>query len=163
MLFLWRTPPLRQLMGLYFHWLVNRLIRREGLDPARHILHFIAPISPVAVRLPPSGYKVVMGPLSGNIYYPPAFQARMGIGDRIRTRLHGIAQSVMGRIFGDKKRADVILNSGYERTRTSLRVAGCRDDHMIDVVDAGVNGAFVRQTRLSLGRTKNFACAACAR
>ena len=133
MLFLWRTRPLRSVMSLYFHWKVRRLIWREGLDPSACLLHYIAPISPVAVRLPPRGFPVVMGPLSGNIYYPPAFQTRMGRSDRMREQLHSVTQWLMGRIFGDKKRADVILNSGYERTRTSLRISGCRDERIIDV------------------------------
>ena len=113
-----------------------------------HILHYVAPISPVAVRLPPHGFQVVMGPLSGNIYYPPAFNTRMGRRDRIRKRLHGVTQWLMGRIFGDKKRADVILNSGYERTRSSLRIAGCREEQFIDVIDAGIGPQLSRQPRI---------------
>lgn len=148
MLFLWRTRPLRPLMSFYFHWQVRRLIRRERLDPDSHILHYIAPISPVAVRLPPGGYRVVMGPLSGNIYYPPAFRARMGGRDRMRAGMHRITQWLAGRIFGDKKRADVILNSGYERTRASLAIAGCRPERIIDVADAGLGPALSQRPRI---------------
>lgn len=158
-LVLWRTRPLRSFMSFYFHWQVRRLIRREGLDPKTHVLHYIAPISPVAVRLPPRGFPVVMGPLSGNIYYPPAFRARMGRGERLRERLHTVTQWLMGHLFGDKKRADVILNSGYARTRASLMVAGCRPEQFIDVADAGVNDAFVREPRLSQqGENRHFLC-----
>lgn len=135
---LWKTP-LRIFMSFYFHWLVRNVIRRENLDPDGHILHYIAPISPVAVRLPPKGFQVVMGPLSGNIYYPPAFKGRMSFKDRLREQLHKSSQWLMGKVFGDKRRANTILNSGYERTRESLLIAGCRDDQFLDVVDSGVS------------------------
>lgn len=148
-LFLWRSKVLRVFMNVYFHWQVSRRIRREQMDPGTHILHYIAPISPVAVRLPPRGYRVVMGPLSGNIYYPPAFRSRMPFKDRLRQRLHGISQFFFGRVFGDKRRAGAILNSGYERTRASLYIAGCRKEQFIDVVDAGVSQQVFAHDRIA--------------
>lgn len=155
---MWRTP-LRVFMNFYFHWLVRRVINREKLDPTTHILHYIAPISPVAVRLPPSGFHTVMGPLSGNIYYPPSFRGRMSRKDRLRESFHAISQRLMGAVFGDKRRADALLVSGYERTHASLQIAGCRQEQFSDVVDSGVNESFVRKPRIEhSGENRRFFC-----
>ncbi|MFK7944824.1 MAG: glycosyltransferase family 4 protein [Paracoccaceae bacterium] len=135
---LWKSVIFRNLLGLYFHWCASRLIDRLELDPASCILHYIAPISPVALRLPPRDFDLVMGPLSGNIYYPPAFSARMPFKDRLRERLHAITQRILGRLFPEKRQARVLLVSGYERTKESLLLAGASVTQFIDVVDSGV-------------------------
>lgn len=139
---LWRVRPLRGFLGLAFHRRARQLIDGAGLDPAETILHYIAPISPVARRLPPAGFRVVMGPLSGNISHPPALRHRMGAGGRVKDALHAPAQRLHRLLFGEKRRAERILVSGYERTRASLRLAGATDAQMVDVVDAGVNERF---------------------
>ena len=54
-----------------------------------------------------------MGPLTGNIYHPPAFRGRMALKDRLRERLHVAAQWLLGRVFADKRRASVVLVSGF--------------------------------------------------
>lgn len=155
---MWKTP-LRVFMNFYFHWLVRRVLKREKLDPSTHILHYIAPISPVAVRLQLRNFRTVMGPLSGNIYYPPAFRARMSRRDKLRERLHTISQRVMGAVFGDKRKADALLVSGYERTHESLKIAGCRQEQFIDVVDSGVNETFRRKPRIQhVGENRRFFC-----
>ena len=135
----WKSVLLRTFLNIWFHVLVRRRIQAAGLDPEKHILHFIGPVSPVAVRLPAPGFDVVMGPFTGNIYYPPAFRHRMPLKDRLRESLHVVSQWTFGKIFGDKRRAKAVLVSGYERTRASLSLAGCSDEQMIDVVDAGVS------------------------
>lgn len=158
-IFLWKSLIFRNLLGLHFHWAVRRLIQAEGLDPASHILHFIAPISPVALRLAPRGYDVVMGPLTGNIYYPPAFSARMSLRDRLRERLHAVTQRILGVLFPEKRRARVLLISGYERTKVSLRLAGADDSQFVDVVDSGVAGYLAERPRLThTGENFNFIC-----
>ncbi|MEO1611869.1 MAG: glycosyl transferase family 1, partial [Pseudomonadota bacterium] len=156
---LWRSVILRTWLNIRFHALVRRRIMAAGLDPKTHILHFIGPVSPVAVRLPAPGFETVMGPFTGNIYYPPAFKHRMPPKDRLREGLHVVAQWSYGKIFGDKKRAKAVLVSGYERTRASLRLAGCGEDQMIDVVDAGVSDDICALPRVSHeGENKTFMC-----
>jgi len=156
---IWRTPGIRGFLNLYFHWLARQRILAERPNPAHHILHYIAPVSPVALRLPPAGYEVVMGPFTGNIYYPPAFRNRMSPGDRRRERLHAISQRLLGVLFGDKRRAKAVLVSGYKRTRASLRLAGCRDEQLIDVVDAGVSEHIAALPRISHeGKNPAFMC-----
>lgn len=155
---MWKTP-FRVFMNFYFHWLVRRSLMRENLDPSTHILHYIAPISPVAVRLPLPNFHTVIGPLSGNIYYPPAFKARMSRKDKLRDSLHGVTQRLMGAVFGDKRRANALLVSGYERTYDSLKIAGCQQEQFIDVVDSGVNEAFAGEPRIQHpGENRRFFC-----
>lgn len=144
---LWRSKVFASWLNIYFHRCVRKLILSESIDPAAYIVHYLAPISPVAVRLPPKGFDIVMGPLSGNIYYPPAFRARMSLKDRIRDTFHPLSQRLFRALYGDKRRARALLISGYERTRASLRLAGCRDSQMIDVIDSGITDTLAQRTR----------------
>ncbi len=153
----WAVPPLRPLLDLVFHLKARRRIVALGLDPARTILHYIGPVSPVALRFPPKGFRTVMGPFTGNIHHPPAFRDRMSGKDKLRERLHGLSQRVFGRVFGDKRAAEAVLVSGYERTRASLKLAGCADERLIDVADAGVDESIAALPRLThSGRNPSF-------
>lgn len=156
---LWRILPLRGLLGPYFHLRIRGLIVEEAAKGgAAPVLHYISPVSPVVLRFPPAGFEVVLGPLTGNIYYPPAFRARMSAMDRLREALHAVSQVVLGRLFPEKQRMGRILVSGYERTRASLRLAGVTDDQMLDVVDSGVSAALFARPRLThQGENPRFA------
>ena len=155
---IWRIPALRELLGLYFHLKIRRLILAEASKGPAPVLHYISPVSPVALRFPPKGFEVVLGPLTGNIYYPPAFHARMSVIDRFRERLHGVAQRVQGAVLPEKRRIGAILVSGYERTRASLRLAGVAEGQMRDVVDSGVSDALFARPRLThQGENTRFA------
>lgn len=161
--FLWRSRVLRPLLGTYFHLRVRRMILKEvgrlAKGTPKPILHYISPVSPVELRFPPRGYFTVMGPLTGNIYYPPAFHHRMSIGDRLRERLHVVSQRLFGIVFGEKRRVDAVLVSGYERTHASLRLAGCPDDRILDVVDSGVSEQVFARPRLAhAGQNPRFMC-----
>jgi glycosyltransferase involved in cell wall biosynthesis len=157
---LWRLPLLRGLLGTYFHFKIRGLVLDEALKGgAAPVLHYISPVSPVALRFPPQGFEVVLGPLTGNIYYPPAFRTRMSLADRFRERLHALSQVVFRRLAPEKPRMSRILVSGYERTRASLRLAGANEDQMLDVVDAGVSGAIFARPRLThQGENLRFVC-----
>lgn len=156
-IFCQRRRLLKRLVPLIFHRNVARFVRR--FDPASTILHYIAPVSPVVPRLPPRGYKVVMGPFTGNIYYPPAFRERMPAAGARAERWHKPMQRLLSIVMGDKRRADRILVSGYERTRQSLLWAGTRPERLIDVVDAGVPDALSDHPRLKhAGRNPRFIC-----
>jgi glycosyltransferase involved in cell wall biosynthesis len=159
--FLWRVPMLRKFLGLYFQIRARQAVLAHADPQNRPILHYISPVSPVELRFPPAGFHTVMGPLTGNIYYPPGFRDRMSFSNKLRERLHGLAQRLFGRVLGNKRNVDVFLVSGYERTRASLRMAGCRDAQMIDVVDAGVSDRLAALPRVTHeGRNGRFLCAA---
>lgn len=146
-LFLWRSVILRQLLNLHFNHSAGRLVRRT-FRPADVILHYMAPVSPVIVRLPPKGFDFIAGPMTGNIFYPPAFKHRVSLKDRMREKLHVTLQNLSRMFFSDKKTAHALLVSGYERTRASLKMAGARDEQLIDVVDAGVSPDITARDRI---------------
>lgn len=136
---LWRSRVLSPLLSVYFHCAAARRVR--GYDRATTLVHYICPISPVTLRFPPRNYRVVMGPLNGNLGYPPAFRHRAGRKQRVEEALYSVTQRVWGAVFGDKRRAETVLVSGGERTRAALRLAGVAEDRMVDVLDAGVSTA----------------------
>lgn len=145
---LWRSRVLSPLLQPYFHLKARGLIRRELQNHPDAILHYISPVSPVAPRFAPRGHAAVFGPMTGNIYYPPGFRDRMSLHDRLRARFHDVAQRLLGWLFQEKRRARCLLVSGYERTRASLALAGCRPEQMLDVVDSGVSDGLVQRPRL---------------
>lgn len=132
----WKIWLLRPLLGVYFYKKVARLLR--GFDPKTTVVHYVSPISPVSVRFPPKGYRVVIGPLNGFITYPPAFGHREPRSQKTERYLYALVQRALGIVFGDKRKADALLNSGGERTRKALRWAGAADERMVDVLDSGV-------------------------
>jgi glycosyltransferase involved in cell wall biosynthesis len=155
----WRLPPLRGLLDIHFQLAARRLIRAHVKSAEETVLHYIGPVSPVLPRFFPKGYDVVLGPVTGNIYYPPAFRHRMSRKARLSERLHGIAQRVLRVTLREKQRVRVILVSGYERTRVSLRLAGAREDQMVDVVDSGVSDRVRIRPRIShAGINARFIC-----
>lgn len=158
-LLFWKLRPLRPLLEVYFHLAARRILNRAEFGPQKPILHYISPVSPVALRFPPKGFDVVLGPMTGNIYYPPGFRDRMAAWYRFREGLHRVAQTLFGRVMGDKKNVDILLVSGYERTRASLRMAGCPEDKMIDVVDSGISEKLAARTRITHdGENPRFMC-----
>lgn len=138
---LWRSRILRPLVSVYFHRAAARLA--SGFDRATTLVHYICPISPVTLRFPPKGYRVVMGPLNGNLGYPPAFRHRTSRKRRFEEALYGLTQRLWGAVFGDKRQAETVLVSGGERTRAALRLAGVAEENMVDVLDAGVSKALI--------------------
>lgn len=155
----WKIRPLRPLLEVYFHLAARRILKQADFGPQKPILHYISPVSPVALRFPPKGFDTVIGPMTGNIYYPPGFRDRMAVWDRFREAMHRVAQTLFGRVMGDKKDVDVLLVSGYERTRASLRMAGCPDDKMIDVVDSGISEKLAARPRVAhSGANTKFMC-----
>jgi glycosyltransferase involved in cell wall biosynthesis len=145
---LWRAR-LELLLDLYFHVAAWLLIRRHVPRSPDVVLHYIAPVSPVTPRFFPRGYRIVLGPLTGNIFYPPAFAGRMTWQWHWASRLHGMAQRLQSVLFPEKRRrVQSVLVSGYERTRESLRLAGVADGQMADVVDAGVSETLYAAPRI---------------
>jgi glycosyltransferase involved in cell wall biosynthesis len=133
---LWRSRLFAFLLDAVFFAGAARLAR--GFDPAGTVLHYICPISPVTPRLPPRGFRVVIGPLNGNIHHPPGLAARAGLRARLLRRVYRPVQIALRLTLAPWRGADVILVSGGARTRAALAWAGADPARMHDVADAGV-------------------------
>jgi alpha-maltose-1-phosphate synthase len=126
------------LIAIIFQWRAARLVKALLRDSPGSIVHFTAPVSPVLpyFRLP--GAKVVIGPINGNIHYPPAFRNREPVTYRLQRGLHPLLQFVNRLTFSGRRHANVLLIAGGERTRRSLLMAGCRRDQFVDSIDTGI-------------------------
>ena len=81
---------------------------------------------------------MVIGPLNGNIHYPPALLC-VKVGPIASVGSSSRCSSSCNRaLFSGKQSADVLLVAGGERTRQSLRMAGCRDAQFRDSTDSGI-------------------------
>ncbi|RYH04348.1 glycosyltransferase [Salipiger sp. IMCC34102] len=143
----WRIRPLRSLVNPYFHLQAKQKLLAAGLDNA--LWHFLCPISPVEPRFFAKGTTVVIGPLNGNLFFPPAFLSRLPAFARIQQHLYRPIQSIVGRLIGDKRRANVVLNSGGDRTEAALRWAGVPPDLIADVTDSGLTEGFAARAPVS--------------
>ena len=116
------------------HHAARRIARRRQVA----LVHFTSPISPVLphFRLPEA--PVIIGPINGNIYYPPAFADRTGDKRRLRRVLAPIVQRILGSLFRGKRNADAVLVAGGERTRRALIQGWCRPDRLVETLDSGV-------------------------
>ncbi len=96
--------------------LARALVREHGID----IVHQPMPVSPREPSLMYGvGAPVVIGPLNGNMAYPPAFQSKSAGWKR---RVEGVARvfgDVLNAVFPGKSRAAAILVAN-ERTRQAL-------------------------------------------
>jgi glycosyltransferase involved in cell wall biosynthesis len=133
---LWRSRVFAFLLDVVFHAGAARLAR--GFDPGSTVLHYLCPISPVTPRLPPRGFRVVVGPLNGNIHHPPGFGGREGRRARAARLVYRPVQVALRVTLAPWRRADAILISGGDRTRAALVWAGADPARMHDVADSGV-------------------------
>ena len=134
----WRSVLLRPALALIFQHRARPLVERLLHRYPGAVVHYTSPVSPVLPYFPPGNAGVVIGPLNGNIHYPPAFRHREGLSYKLRRWTHPVLQALHRALFAGKKRADVLLVSGGERTRESLRLSGCRNEQFVDCVDTGV-------------------------
>jgi len=129
-----------------FEQLLNFIFMRSAAKKAQQLLkqnpgavvHFTSPVSPILPYPTVPGAKVVIGPINGNIHYPPAFYHREKLAYKIRRWLHPFAQFLHKFSFSGKRKANALLVAGGQRTYDSLRMAGCRDDQFVDSIDSGV-------------------------
>ena len=142
---MWKSRVLRWGIHSLFHLRVRREIRRH--DPDGVVLHYLCPISPVEPRFPPRGYRVIIGPLSGNITYPRAFRHRLPPNRWLKLGLYHAVQTILSPALGDRRRADRLLVSGGARTVEALRWIGCREDRMHHVVDSGLRSDLADEPR----------------
>lgn len=140
----WRTAPLRPLVDIFFFRNARPILQRILAGHSDAVFHYLCPVSPILPRFPLPEANNVIGPLTGNIYYPPAFQRGEPPKLKLGRLFHYIAQRIAGTAFGDKRHFSRILVSGGERTRRSLVWAGASDNRMRDVVDSGISDEFDR-------------------
>lgn len=153
--FLCRTRVLSMLMGPIFMAKAARRARRIVAGRPGAIVHYTSPVSPVTPMFRTPGARVVVGPINGNIHHPPAFRDRERASDRLRRLFLRPAQLVHRLFFAGKRTADVILVAGGERTRRSLRMAGCRDAQFRDSLTCGIPDR-LRESPLIEHRGPNF-------
>lgn len=138
----WYGRVLRHMADSVFFVRIRPVIRTLAAAHPGAVFHYMVPVSPMVPRFPVGGVVNVLGPITGNIHYPPAFRAEEPWGMRIGGRLHRGVQRLLGILFDDKRRFDRVLVSGGERTRRSLAWAGCREEDMANVVDSGISDTF---------------------
>lgn len=138
----WRVPMLRQLVDAFFFHKARSTLRQILVKYPDAVFHYLCPVSPILPRFPLPEATNVLGPLTGNIYYPPGFRGEEPLKLQFGRLFHYLAQRTVGSTFGDKKHFRRILVSGGERTRRSLGWAGAVDSRMRDVVDSGISKQF---------------------
>ena len=135
----WHTMPLRPIVDVFFFRRARVVLRQILAAHPDAVFHYLCPISPILPRFPLREAHNVLGPLTGNIYYPPGFRRDEPIKLKFGRLFHYVAQRATGAVFGDKRHFARILVSGGERTRRSLGWAGASDARMADVVDSGIS------------------------
>jgi len=140
--FAWHSRFLRDLVPSLFFLKARRFIRQIQHDYPDTVFHYLCPVSPILLRFPLEDSTSVLGPLTGNIYYPPAFRGMEPMRDKLRRVFHFGMQKILGSLGGERKLFRRVLVSGGERTRRSLVWAGCPEETMIDVIDSGISDKF---------------------
>lgn len=135
----WHAAPLRPAVDMFFFHHARRILRRILADHPDAVFHYLCPVSPILPRFPLARATNVLGPLTGNIYYPPGFRDAEPMKHKLGRFFHYLAQRTVGAAVGDKRRFHRILVSGGERTRRSLAWAGAHADAMQDVTDSGIS------------------------
>jgi glycosyltransferase involved in cell wall biosynthesis len=127
-----------QLLNMVFLHAAARQVKRLLTEWPRAVVHFTSPVSPVLPYPQLQNAHVVIGPINGNIHYPPAFRHRETLPYKIRRWLHPAMQLFHRLTFSGKRRADALLVAGGRRTYESLHMAGCKDKQFVDSIDSGV-------------------------
>ncbi len=150
-LFLWRSRVLGPLLDVWFSIravaLAERIAARQpGVTAV--VLH-TEPNSPVVPRSLSKRHVNVFGPINGNIYFPKAFRDREKLRVRLRRVLHMPLQRLSRLLPRGMRQADQILVAGGERTRASLRAAGCPPEILRDALDCGITDGLLNRSRLT--------------
>ena len=153
-LLLWRSVVLRNLLDVWYSAKAVRLAERLAAQapgaesPTRVVvIHQTEPNSPVLPRALSKRHVNVLGPINGNIYYPPVFRAYERPKARLRRLLHMPLQRLNRLLPGGIRKAELILVAGGDRTAESLRAAGCRDAILQPSLDCGVRDALLERPR----------------
>ena len=156
---IWKTVLFRPLVSIPFFLEVRRHAKRLHKEDPDTVFHYLCPVSPILPRFAVRRFQNVLGPITGNIYYPPALADREPFALRWRRISHRLAQIVISVIFQDKQRYAKILVSGGGRTRQSLKWAGARDAQMADVIDSGISDSILSRPMIRHeGENYRFVC-----
>lgn len=136
------------LISITFQWRAAQRVKKLLKARPGSVVHFTSPISPVVPHFAVRAAVVVIGPLNGNIYYPPAFRSREPASYRLRRWLHPYVQRSQRFVFAGKRQADALLVAGGERTYRSLRMAGCQGNQFVASADSGVSDQFCDTPRI---------------
>lgn len=147
---LYRGKLFEQFLNLLFMCEAKKIAQQLLKQNPDALVHFTSPVSPVLPYPSIPGAKVIIGPVNGNIHYPPAFRHREKLSYKVRRWLHPFMQ-FLHRIsfFRGKQNADAVLVSGGERSFESLRMAGCSQEHLIASIDSGVMDRLYDQPRIT--------------
>ncbi len=127
-----------QALNMLFLHNAAKEVRRLLRNSPGAVVHFTSPVSPVLPYPTVPDARVVIGPINGNIHYPPGFRHREGLSHKFRRWLHPAMQFLHRLSWAGKRRADALLVAGGDRTYASLRMAGCRPEQFVDSIDSGV-------------------------
>ena len=156
-LLLWHSRILRWLLNAWFCRsavrLAEQIALRRGLKKGEVIVHQTEPNSPVMPRSISEIYLNVLGPINGNIYYPPIFRGAESLVARLRRIFHFPVQRFNKVFFRGITRVDAILVAGGSRTKRSLQTAGCPDDILLDSLDCGVADQILDRPRIKQNGT----------
>ena len=144
-----RIGPLTPFLNPIFLWKATRLAKEVLKQNPGSVVHFTSPVSPVLpyFRLPEAA--VVIGPINGNIHYPPAFRSRESSSYRWRRWLHPFLQFLHRHTITGKQHADALLVAGGDRTYESLRMCGCQDKQFVNSIDSGVLDRLIANPRIT--------------
>lgn len=145
---LFRSPLFEQILNRVFLKAAMKYVAKLLTANPRAVVHLTSPVSPI-LRYPslPSSH-VVIGPINGNIHYPPGFRDRETRSYTIRRWLHPLMQT-RNRILPDGKRqAAALLVAGGKRTYDSLRMGGCNESQFVDSIDSGVQDRLATLPRI---------------
>lgn len=154
---LYRIKISEQLLNLEFLYDACRLAKVLLKENPDALVHFTSPVSPVLPYPTLPNARVVIGPVNGNIHYPPAFRHRETLAYKVRRWLHPTMQFLHRISFRGKQTAAAILVAGGERTFESLRMAGCKQERLIQSIDSGIQDRLYDLPRIShYGRNLKF-------
>lgn len=137
------------LLNMIFLYSAGRVAKRLVKAHPGAVVHFTSPISPVLPYPYLRNIPVVIGPINGNIHYPPAFRHRESPMSKVRRWLHPFMQYVQRLGFQGKRRAAALLVAGGRRTYESLMMAGCRREQFVDSLDSGVDTRLYGASRIT--------------
>lgn len=147
---------LQALLSLLNAWQLARLARRLAKEFRPDVIHVTSPISPVLPLFDLDHPSVILGPINGNIAYPPAFEDREPLTRRWARRLMPVVQKLFGWADHQKRKARILV-AGGTRTRIALAHAGISSDAMVDTLDSGIApGLFEIEPLVPRGRNPRF-------
>lgn len=154
--FLWRSVIFRFALSPYFHAEARRMIALIA-SGENMIVHYLCPISPLEPRLSSPKSPTVIGPLNGNISYPPGFMGRLGWRARLHASIYGAASRVAAVALLRERLRSAILVSGGKRTLETLGPSALGRGTVLEVADSGVSAEMLaRKPVVHIGRNASF-------